>query len=193
MNDTTQARKRLNEKTWQGIQTCFEVGTHSAKRLSIEYGISTSTIHRRKRKEGWLEYGERGEQAAAQARQEIAADMTDEYKAMAKVANKRHLKLYAEIQIIGIDFMGQLEKNLKEPDPKKHKAISKEVSALQALTSALKIAIDGERNVLNIDALNMNQTRDGFDRLCEILERRQLQEQAQERDKEPTQQDEMVH
>jgi hypothetical protein len=73
--------------------------------------------------------------------------------------------------------MAQLERNMKEPDPKKHTSIGKEVSALQALTSALKTAIDGERNVLNIDSLDLNRQRDGFDRLCDLIAQRQDEEQ----------------
>jgi uncharacterized protein YjcR len=90
MQNKSQSRRRLSKKVWQEIQTCFEMGTHNAKTLSREYGISASTIHRRKRQDHWLEYGERSEQAAVQARQEMAANMTEDYKAMAAVANDRH-------------------------------------------------------------------------------------------------------
>jgi hypothetical protein len=171
--NTPQSRKNLTRETWQDIQTRFEMGTSNAKQLSIEHGINSSTLHRRKKRYGWKDFGERAEAAAENARRELAATMSDDYKVKAKTANERHAQFYAGIQSIGAQYLKTLADNMKEPDPRKRKHIGREVYALAAMTSALKTAIDGERLVLKIDSLDLHSRQDGFDRLCSILGQRQ--------------------
>jgi hypothetical protein len=171
--NTPQSRNKLSRETWQNIQSRFELGTSNAKQLSMEHGINSSTLHRRKKRYGWKEFGERADEAAEQARRELTATLSADYKAKAKIANERHAQFYAGIQTIGAQYLKTLSANINEADPKKRKHIGREVYALAAMTSALKTAIDGERTVLKIDSLDLHSRQDGFDRLCDILGQRQ--------------------
>jgi len=165
--------KKLTQEQWAALRGEWEKGELISV-LSRKYGVNRSTITRRSRRAGWKERGALYEQAVSEARDKAVAEIKTTYKEAALAAHSRHLQVFRALQGIGARCLLLLEASINEPNVLKRRAATAEIHALAALTSALRNACDAERGIMRLDRLDYltgDEREDGFDRLCNFLER----------------------
>lgn len=187
------AHKILKPAEWVKIRSKYE-GGRTIDSLSEEYGVSTPTICRRIKKEGWKKLTKVVKTAAAEAVEEAKASIRETYKEAQLDASGRHIKTAKAAHVIAsnqlqqygvwVEYQRKKAKDTIEeyegkvaeaiatggaiPPPPDPRLPGKEIYVLDRLVNILARAVDMERLALGMEDMKPDDDMDGFEKLIAV-------------------------
>jgi len=175
--------KRLTEKEWGKIQMVWESGTSTPKQIAINYCVNYQTLRNKASLNKWKKYGSVAKAAVEEARREFARETKDSFKEIVKETNQRHEEGFKKIQELAEGYSSLLLQEMIcaiEGDNVRLKIIQgvikeitrgKRASLANVVSKMIKDGIRGERKVMGLDDISLEEQDDTIDQLIASLAR----------------------